>query len=605
MDQQPDSAVIKGKFNLKNFWDFCKALRVDTKELGEVNLGPDNLMGTQRYFIEEIARGINDGCHHFVILKGRQLGITTICIALDLYWSFKNKGMSGSLVTHTEEAREMFRATIDLYMAGLPDKWKVPIEKHNRTHLVLKNRSRFSYQVAGTRKNSKLGKGQALTFLHATEVSEFGDEEGMASLEASLAESNPDRLFVFETTAQGYNHFFDMWENARDAQSQRAIFIGWWRNQFYTKKKGSAEYRVYWDGKLSPDERKWVSEIKKLYDFDVSDEQMAWWRWNMNEKTRDEQLMYQNFPPTEDYAFIKSGSNFFSASRINDEYKLAIKIPHQNFRFILRENFEDTELSQCSEKLSNLKIWDFPQAGGHYVIGADPAYGSSEWADRFCASVYRCYSDGMDQVAEFNTADCSPYQFAWVICYLAGAYMTNPNSTCMLNLELNGPGQAVLTEMNQLKRIAANSRTDSARGVLNVVANIQNFMYKRQDTFGAPSAYHTMTNSREKERMFNCFKDGFERGMIKVRSGGCIDEMKNIVREDGFLGAPGRGKDDRIVASGLATVTWIDYVRLRLVQMGMSREASGKGASGQGGAQKSVENYLKGLGIGQGQVAAR
>jgi len=321
----------------------------------------------------------------------------------------------------------------------------------------------------------------------------------------------------------------------------------------------------------------------------------------MSEKTRDEQLMYQNFPPTEDYAFIMSGSNFFNNARVTDEYKKAIKIPANNFRFVLRENFEDTELNQCSEKMQNLKIWEFPKAGAHYVIGADPAYGSSEWADRFCASVYRCYADGMEQVAEFNTPDCSPFQFAWVICYLAGAYMMNDKSTCMLNLEINGPGQAVLTEMNQLKRVAANTQTSAARGVFNIVANIQNFMYKRQDSFGAPSAYHTMTNTKEKERMFGMFKDGFERGMITVKSSGCIDEMKGIVREDGFLGAPGRGKDDRIVASGLATVTWLDYVRLRLVQTGQTKAQCirNESAGEQGAAQKTVSNYLKGVGLGQ------
>jgi len=589
-------------FNLKNFWAFCSALRIDSKEYGEITLSPENLLGTQRYFIEEVARGIDEGCHHFVCLKGRQQGITTICIALDLYWSFRNPGMSGSMVTHTEEAREMFRATIELYMAGLPDKWKVPAERHNRTHLVLKNRSRFSYQVAGTRKNTKLGKGQALTYLHATEVSEFGDEEGMASLEASLAEENPNRLFIFESTAQGMNHFVDMWDNAKDAQSQRAIFIGWWRNELYVKKAHTPEYRVYWDGKPTPQERKWIGEVKKLYDFDITPEQIAWWRWNIAEKTRDEQLMYQNHPPTEEYAFILSGSNFFNTARITDEYKVASKLQYTPFRFILRDDFENTEITQCGDKMANLKIWEFPEPGGHYVIGADPAYGSSEWADRFCASVYRCYADGMEQVAEFNTPDRSPYQFAWVICYLAGAYMTNSGSTCMLNLELNGPGQAVLTEMNQLKRVAANSQSPSSRGILNVVANIQNFMYKRQDTFGAPSAYHTITNTREKERMFNCFKDGFERGMIKVKSAACIDEMRNIVREDGYLGAPGRGKDDRIVASGLATVTWIDFVRLRLVQQGKTRAASTTAGGDKSGAQRTVENYLKGIGIGQAPV---
>ena len=588
-------------FSITNFWKFCSDLKIDTKELGEITLNPKSLMGTQRYFIEEIARGINEGCHEFVVLKGRQLGITTICIALDLYWSFKHKGMSGSLVTHDEETKEMFRSTIEMYMDGLPTKWKVPVVTHNRAQLVLQNRSRFAYQVAGTRKNSKLGKGKALTFLHATEVSEYGDEEGMASLQASLAETNPERLFIYETTAQGYNSFYDMWDSAKDAKSKRAIFIGWWRNQFYRKGKDTMEYRVYWDGKLSPEERKWTRAIKALYGVDIDDEQIAWWRWNLNEKTRDETLMYQNFPPTEDYAFVKSGSNFFNAARINDEFKIAIKNKPSDFRFILRENFEDTELTACGEKLANLKIWQFPKPGAHYVIGADPAYGSSEWADRFCATVYRCYADGMEQVAEFNTADCSTYQFAWVICYLAGAYMMNEKSTCMLNLEINGPGQAVWQEMINLKRVAANSTSSAARGVFNVVANIQNFMFKRPDSFGAPSAYHTMTNAREKERMFNCFKDGFERGMIRVKSAGCIDEMKNIVRDDGFLGAPGRGKDDRIVASGLATVTWIDFVRIRMVQMGltMAKSIENDGGDTRTPMNRTVENYLKGIGVAQ------
>ena len=47
-------------------------------------------------------------------------------------------------------------------------------------------------------------------------------------------------------------------------------------------------------------------------------------------------------------------------------------------------------------------------------VGADPAYGSSDWADRFCIQVYRCYADGLDRVAEFATSELNTYQFAWV-----------------------------------------------------------------------------------------------------------------------------------------------------------------------------------------------
>jgi hypothetical protein len=578
-------------FTLSNFWAFCSALKIDTKELGLTTLAPENLMGTQRYLIEEVAKGLEEGVHTFVVLKGRQLGITTISLALDLYWLFKHSGMSGSMVTHDEETRDMFRATLAMYMDGLPPRWKVPVEAHNRSQMVLKNRSRFAYQVAGTRKNTKLGKGKALTFLHSTETSEYGDEEGLASLEAALAETNPSRLFIWETTAQGYNAFYDMWEDAKASKSKRAIFIGWWRNQFYRKKKGSIEYQVYWDGRLTSEEKKWTREVKKLYDFDISDEQIAWWRWSMAEKSRDETLHYQNFPPTEEYAFVLTGSQFFNSSRINDEYKRCQKMEHHNYRFVLRENFELTELNECGEKMSNLKIWDFPRPDGHYVIGADPAYGSSEWADRFCATVYRCYADGMDQVAEFCTADCSTYQFAWVICYLAGAYKNT-----MVNLEINGPGQAVWAEMQNLKRVALNT-PGTNRGLLDVVMNIQNYLYKRPDSFGAPSAYHWKTTYDTKERMMNYYKDCFERGILLVSSAGLCDEMKNVVREDGTLGAPGRGKDDRVIASCLATIAWADFTRMKLVQIGETRE---KAISRQGQTEKSpdnVANYLRQVGI--------
>jgi hypothetical protein len=586
--------VSQSTFNLKNFWQFCSSLRIDTKERGLITLAPENLLGTQRYVIEEIAKGLDAGCHYFVILKGRQLGITTISLALDLYWHFKHSGMSGSLVTHDEESRDMFRATLSMYMDGLPREFKQPVESHNRTQLVLKNRSRMAYQVAGTRKKGALGRGKAITFLHSTETSSYGDEEGLASLESSLAEHNPNRLYIFETTARGYNMFYEMWETAKSASTQRAIFVGWWLNQFYRVKKGSAVYNVYWDKRLTPQERKWVREIKQLYDVEIDDEQIAWWRWKMAEVVKDETLMLQEFPPTEEYAFVLSGSQFFNSARINDEYKIAKAVPHHNYRFVLREHFENTELDECGAKVSNLKIWEFPVSGAYYVLGADPAYGSSEWADRFCASLWRCYADGMEQVAEFCTSDCSTYQFAWVICYLAGAY-----PDCMVNLEINGPGGAVWTEMQNLKRMAATQSSGMQRGLFNVVSQIQNYLYKRPDTFGNPSAYHFKTTYDTKLRMLNTYKDNFERGLAVVRSKELLDEMKNVVQEDGAIGAPGRGKDDRVIGAGLATMAWQDFIRMRLVAAGVTKQKAAARAAGSP-ERNPVSDYLKRIGIANG-----
>lgn len=107
------------KFDLNHFYKFCKELKVETKELGIQRLG-HRLLGSQTYVMEEIAKGLNNNIHFFVILKGRQLGITTISLALDLYWHFKNPGFQGTLTTDTEENRDQFRTTLAMYMDGLP-----------------------------------------------------------------------------------------------------------------------------------------------------------------------------------------------------------------------------------------------------------------------------------------------------------------------------------------------------------------------------------------------------------------------------------------------------------------------------------------------------
>ena len=158
-------------FNLKQFYKFCSELKIETKEQGLRKM--DTLLGTQTYVMDEIARGLSEGIHHFTILKGRQLGITTISLALDLYWHFLNPGLQGTLVTDTEENRDMFRSTLAMYMEGLPKEFRIPLLAHNRNQLSLKNRSRLFYQVAGLRAKGTLGRGKAITYLHGTETSSW------------------------------------------------------------------------------------------------------------------------------------------------------------------------------------------------------------------------------------------------------------------------------------------------------------------------------------------------------------------------------------------------------------------------------------------------
>jgi hypothetical protein len=585
------------------FMRFCSALQVETKEEGIVTLG-GSLLGSQQYFVDEVFDGLANGVHYFVILKGRQLGISTICLALDLFWAFKFPGMQATLAVDTEENREGFRTTLTLYIDGLPQGWKLPQESHNRTHLVLKNRSRIIYQVAGTRKNVGFGAGKAITYCHATEVGKWGEGTDLSSFEASLAQNNPKRLYIWESTAYGYGMFYDMWDTAMTAESQKAIFIGWWRNKFYAVERDSDIFKVYWDGNLTTEERAWVSEVKELYDFDVSAEQVAWHRWTLNEQMKgDEQMMHEKYPPTAEYAFIMTGSQYFSTQRLTDQMKIVKAKPYEVKRFVFGGAFEDTELVDCNEKTATLKIWQHPVPKGQYVIGADPAWGSSEWADRFAISVNRCWADGMEQVAEFCTPECNTVQFAWVLLYLSAAY-GDPNlqANMMFNLELNGPGMAVWNEIQILKQRAA--MTKGSGSLSRILEKPQNFLYRKPDSLQGGYAYHTKTTAQEKERFLAHMKDQHEAGWLIINSVDCLNEMKNVVRHDGTIGVPGRGKDDRVIAQALGVIAWVDFIRVRLIQAGITKakqEADANLPPEYAAAGRSVNNFLKHLGIRPGQ----
>ena len=77
--------------------------------------------------------------------------------------------------------------------------------------------------------------------------------------------------------------FHDMWVTAKRARTQRAIFCGWWRNQLYSADPKSDVYKVYWDGKLSAEEKEWTREIKKIYNYEINSRQMASWSFQRHQ----------------------------------------------------------------------------------------------------------------------------------------------------------------------------------------------------------------------------------------------------------------------------------------------------------------------------------
>jgi hypothetical protein len=563
--------------DFEGFQRFAQVLPVATKEYGVIPLGK-HWNGPQRMVQAAIRRGLAEDVHEFYVLKARQLGISTFFLAWDLYYILRYVSVAGAIVVHDEPARSQFRAMLSMYYKGLVqaagDDYELPaVIQDNRDQLLLSNNSMFQYKVAGLNETSSkaLGRSSALSYAHCTEVAYWGDPDQIGSLRSSMAQKNPLRFFAWESTANGYNQWYEMWQEAQGAASIRPIFIGWWAHEDYRIKAGSRIFQQYWGpkGKPSRQETEWQRQLTERYQFEVTPEQWAWYRWNGAEKTTDEMQMKAEYPTVPEDAFIATGSKFFSLQHMTEglrRVRSADRKPCQYYKVQFGTEFTDTELVDASPSQANMRVWQEPVPGAHYAIGADPSYGSSATSDHHAAVVLRVWSNRLEQVAEFMVNDIAPHRFAWVIMYLCGAYRR-----AVYNIELNGSGTAVLQELENVKRIATFSKNPTEKAALkDVTRYISEFLYAREDSIqGRPMGKHTLTTERLKETYLNLLKDNFERGIFVPHSPVMFDQMKAVVRHQGTIEAEGSEHDDLVIAAALANKAWNDQQRTTLIVRGV------------------------------------
>jgi hypothetical protein len=599
MAEEPLPKLDVAPFPRERFLAWCKGLKVQTKDFG---LKPFELLGTQTYVLDEICAGLEEGISTFVILKARQLGMSTFFIALDLFWAFEYGGLSGAFATHTDQSKAQFRQIIKVFFAHLPRSHRVKPEKENRDMLVLANGSMFVYLVAGIKQKdvSNMGRSGAFNFLHATEVAFWGSEEDKKELSATLSTHYQHRLAVYESTANGFNHFEEQWIAAKQSPTQKAIFVGWWRNELYAFPETHPWFRVYMaDGErtsLSPLERRRIRQVQELYGITVTAPQLAWYRWKLAEQTDGDQAkMDELFPWIEDDAFVATGAKFFTNESLTDAMRLARKSMLLPYRYLMGDHWKDLGVVAGTLKNSELKIWEEADKAGVYVVGCDPAYGSSDEADRSVIHVARCFADRLIQVAEFATPNASTYQCAWVLAHLCGYY-----GNVIVNLEITGPGTVVFDELNKLRAETANmvSKEDGPK-LQNVLGNMKHYLFRRPDNPSGGLAYQWRTTAETKTVLMNGFRDGFELKRHIIKSLYCLDEMKGIVLEGGSIHGEGRSKDDRVMAAALAHEAWRRWAQQRLMASGLTYEQAMKHAvtGGPNMVEKMAIDYLRGSGI--------
>ena len=569
------------------FYSFLDRCFVNSRDAGQICLGK-SLYDGQRRVITQIFDALENDIHDVYVLKSRQLGISTLFRALTVFWLGIHKGLRGAIVFDTDANRANARGDLETMINDLPKTLKFPaIKNNNRTGVRLANDSEMLFMSAGVRASKTsgtLGRSVGLSVAMCSEICSWDNPDGLEAFRQSLSDINPDRLYIYESTARGFNKWFEMWEDAKkDPHHCCTIFLGFWAKQSQCIEKDHPDFALYSED-LNEKERELTDLVKSRYGHDISIEQWAWYRRRMNpaatldaadvDNDEYDPLRVQEQPVIEEESWQQTGSVFFPAKQLTEQTVNHIDDKFQKWMFLAGSEFTDMRIYKAPNiKMCDLKVWDDPDPDGSYIVSCDPAFGENPDNDRSAVQVFRCYGDGIDQAAEYASALINTRQLAWVIAALLGWY-GGGNAQVRYVLELNGPGMAVFNAIKELKFQLDQGyfgATAEEKGLADLFRNVKTFIYTRPDGMSAGQNWHLKTNSGLKVMMMERLRDFVSNGAFRIRSSALIKEMATISREGDSISAPQSMRDDLTLASAFGVHYWETSVRKDLISRKITR----------------------------------
>lgn len=394
-----------------DFYRYChNNLRIRSKS-GEIV--PLELNAEQRIIVERVLDDLENGRPiRYIILKGRQQGISTIIEALIMWWTATHKNVKSKIVAHDRETATQLYEMFRRYYDNANPLFQPKAKYNTKTDLTFDNdegtglKSQIDVASAG---NTGIGRGQTIQWLHGSEVSLWPDgEELVAGLMQAVPMLKNTAIFI-ESTANGIGDFFHKtWQAAKAGKSTfTPLFFAW---------SDHDEYRITppEDFTLTDEER----ELKREYN--LHDDQIYWRREKMKEFS-DPDKFKQEYPINDVEAFLASGrSRFHIPSLLAMEER--VKTP----RFV--DILEHDGIFTLAElQLSPLSIWKEPEPSHTYVIGADVAEGIG--ADLSVATIMD--QDTTETVARWR-GDAEPHEFGEILDQL-GRYYNNALIACEIN----------------------------------------------------------------------------------------------------------------------------------------------------------------------------
>lgn len=315
----------------------------------------------QNLLYEAIKQRFGNEPVRIIVLKARQLGITTATEALISSLCINTPNTDAVLMAHNSDASSKIYEMTQLYVDALPSGLKPSQKYSNKKQIVFDNekgtglKSSIRVMVGGD-----ATRGSTYRLAHVSELAFFEKpKESMIALNQAVP-SVPDSLVVVESTANGFNYFYEMWQDAVEGRSDYIpLFFPWYMDPNYKMK-----YKGF-------DKTNYEIEIQRKYS--LTDEQLQWRRWCIaNNCKGDETMFRQEYPISPEEAFITSGNSVFNTELILEHMKTLPEPIRRGYFTYSYDGSNITNIRWVDDNRGYIKIYKDPD-GRNTVIGGDTA----------------------------------------------------------------------------------------------------------------------------------------------------------------------------------------------------------------------------------------
>lgn len=406
---------------------FVNRLQIVTKDLRVMPLS-----SVLNYAQHDIIRTVNDALNErrrcrFIVLKARQIGVSTITEALMFTLAMLLNRMNGLVISHEADSASHLLQMTNHYWETWRFRDLYKIRHQSVRHLRWEDNG-SSIRIA-TAKNVGAGRSQTIQFLHGSEVA-FWDNavQLMTGLAQSIPMTSPS-IIALESTANGIGGFFyEQWNAAVDGETEYIpLFFPWHQHPEYTAAHVELASTL---GHLNDEER-------VLRALGISDERLAWRRWAIkNLCGNDVMKFHQEYPTTPEEAFVVTGHNIFPDAELTACYQ-----PMDGVTGYLVEEGGQVRFQMSLDGPLTIYRWPGMDMDRHkYMIAGDAT--RSITGDYSCAQVLNRRT--WEQVATFRKK-IDPVSFGDQMTLLGRYY-----NWAMLCPEIQGAGDATISRLISL-----------------------------------------------------------------------------------------------------------------------------------------------------------